>query len=249
MRRIVADGEMPALVPERVWTETQRALAEREPRAYFEVLRSCGALAAIFPELEALYGVPQPPRWHPEVDTGLHAMLALEAAAQRSPEVAVRFAALVHDLGKALTPHDNGRVITVTKKRVWRSSSASAHGSRFRRRSRARDPCRAVARQGHRAAELRPATLLDLLEATDALRRRQRFERFLLGCEADARGRGPELLVAPYPQADLLREALAVAAAARPAPRDARVRASAPRSASAGEPRASRRCAGLREAT
>jgi tRNA nucleotidyltransferase (CCA-adding enzyme) len=221
MRRIVADGELPALVPERVWTETQRALAEREPRTYFEVLRSCGALAAIFPELEALYGVPQPPRWHPEIDTGLHAMLALEAAAQRSPDVAVRFAALVHDLGKALTPHDK-----------WPSHHGhEAAGvtvieqlcARLKVPADARELAILVARlhgKVHRAAELRPATLFELLEATDALRRPARFERFLLGCEADARGRGPELLVAPYPQADLLREALAVAAAARPDPRE-----------------------------
>jgi tRNA nucleotidyltransferase (CCA-adding enzyme) len=219
MRRIVADGEMSALVAERVWAETQRALAEREPRAYFEVLRSCDALPQVFPEIAALYGVPQPPRWHPEVDTGLHAMLALETAAQLSPEVPVRFAALVHDLGKALTPHER-----------WPSHHGHEEAgvalieglcARLKVPADARELAILVARfhgKVHRAAELRPATVLDLLEATDAFRRPQRFERFLLGCEADARGRGPEKLAAPYPQADLLREALLVAAAARPAP-------------------------------
>jgi tRNA nucleotidyltransferase (CCA-adding enzyme) len=220
MRRIVADGELEALVAERVWAETQRALAESEPRAFFEVLRSCGALPQVFPELAALYGVPQPPRWHPEVDTGLHAMLALEAAAQLSPEVPVRFAALFHDLGKALTPRQQ-----------WPSHRGHEEGgvavieqlcARLKVPAESRELAVLVARlhtKVHRAAELRPSTLLDLLEATDAFRRPQRFERLLLSCEADARGRGPEKLAAPYPQAGLLREALLVAAAARPEPK------------------------------
>jgi tRNA nucleotidyltransferase (CCA-adding enzyme) len=219
MRRIVADGEMSALVAERVWAETQRALQERAPRAYFEVLKSCDALAQVFPEIAALYGVPQPPRWHPEIDTGLHAMLALEAAATLSPEIPVRFAALVHDLGKALTPPDR-----------WPSHHGhEAAGvavierlcARLKVPADSRELAVLVARlhgKAHRATELKASTMLDLLEATDAFRRPQRFERFLLACEADARGRGPEKLAAPYPQADLLREALVVAAAARPDP-------------------------------
>jgi tRNA nucleotidyltransferase (CCA-adding enzyme) len=219
MRRIVADGELEALVAERVWAETQRALAEREPRAFFEVLRSCDALPAVFPELAALYGVPQPPRWHPEVDTGLHAMLALEAAAQLSPEVSVRFAALVHDLGKALTP-----------RKRWPSHHGHEEAgvavieqlcARLKVPAELRELAILVSRlhgKVHRAGELRPATVLELLESTDAFRRPQRFERFLKSCEADARGRGPEKLAAPYPQADLLREALTVASAARPDP-------------------------------
>jgi len=217
MRRIVADGELEALVPERVWTETQRALAEPVPRTYFEMLRACGALEAVFPEIAALYGVPQPPRWHPEVDTGLHAMLALEAAATMSTDVAVRFAALVHDLGKARTPRER-----------WPSHHGHEEAgvavierlcARLRVPGDARDLAVLAARHHgkvHRAAELRPTTLLQLLEDVDALRRPDRFENFLVACEADARGRGPESLAAPYPQAELLRTALSAAAAARP---------------------------------
>jgi tRNA nucleotidyltransferase (CCA-adding enzyme) len=217
MRRIVSDGEMAALVPERVWTETQRALAETSPQVYFEVLRGCGALDAVFPEIAALYGVPQPLRWHPEGDTGLHSMLALEAAAQLSPDVAVRFAALVHDLGKGVTPRD-----------LWPNHHGHEEAglalidglcARLRVPGDARDLAVLAARyhgKVHRAAELRAATLLQLLEDTDAVRRPERFERLLTACEADARGRGPERLAAPYPQAPLLREVLAAAAAARP---------------------------------
>jgi len=217
MRRIVADGELSALVPERVWAETERALAEPAPRTYFEVLHACGALDVIFPEIAALYGVPQPPRWHPEVDTGLHAMLAVEAAAAMSPDVTVRFAALVHDLGKALTPRER-----------WPSHHGHEEAgvalieglcARLRVPNDARDIAVLAARHHgkvHRAADLRPATVVQLLEGVDAFRRPDRFEKFLVACEADARGRGPESLAAPYPQAQLLREALAAAAAARP---------------------------------
>jgi tRNA nucleotidyltransferase (CCA-adding enzyme) len=104
MREIVARGEMAALVPERVWVETERALGEDRPTAYFEVLRSCGALAAVFPEIAALDGVPQPEKWHPEIDTGAHTMQVLGVAAELSRDTTVRFAALVHDVGKGLTP-------------------------------------------------------------------------------------------------------------------------------------------------
>jgi tRNA nucleotidyltransferase (CCA-adding enzyme) len=217
MRSIVEDGEVAALVPERVWAETQRALEEPTPRVYFEVLRSCGALDAIFPELAALYGVPQPARWHPEIDTGLHAMLALEVAVDLSSDVAVRFAALVHDLGKAATPRER-----------WPTHPGHEEAGvalilelcrRLRVPGEPRDLAVLVARlhgKVHRAEELRPGTILELLEATDALRRPARFERFLLACEADARGRGPELKAKPYAQAQLLRAALTTVAAARP---------------------------------
>src|SRR5579872_3046193 len=104
MRAMVESDEVSALVPERVWQETERALGEPEPQVFFEVLRACGALAVIFPEIDALYGVPQPARWHPEIDTGVHTLMALHCAAQLSDSVAVRFATLVHDLGKARTP-------------------------------------------------------------------------------------------------------------------------------------------------
>ena len=104
MRAMAAAGEADALVPERVWQETDRALGEPAPEAWLRVLHDCGALARIFPELEALYGVPQPPQWHPEIDTGLHIELVLQAAADLTPEPRIRFAALMHDLGKGATP-------------------------------------------------------------------------------------------------------------------------------------------------
>ena len=131
MRRIVDAGEMAALVPERVWSETARALGEARPREYFEVLRACGALRAVFPEVDALYGVPQPPQWHPEIDTGLHTMLAVEAAAGLSADPTVRFAALVHDLGKGTTPT---------------RALAQAHGPRGARRAAHRAALRTAAR-------------------------------------------------------------------------------------------------------
>jgi tRNA nucleotidyltransferase (CCA-adding enzyme) len=216
MRRIVAAGEMAALVPERVWTETSRALGEARPREYFEVLRACGALAAVFPEIEALYGVPQPPRWHPEVDTGLHTMLALDVAAELSPDPVVRFAALVHDLGKGTTPrelwpkhtgHEERGVVLIQRL-----------CARLRVPTEYRELAAHVSRQHanvHRFAELRPSTVVGLLEQVDAFRRPERLERLILACEADARGRGPQLRVAPYPQAEMLRRAHAAASAVR----------------------------------
>ena len=216
MRSIVASGEMSALVPERVWVETERALGEDRPTVYFEVLRDCGALAVLFPEIAALDGVPQPPKWHPEIDTGLHTMQALEVAASLSPDTTVRFAVLLHDLGKGLTPREQwprhlgheeagAKLIEVVCARL---KVPNEH----------RDLAVLVARHHakvHRAAELRPATVLELLEATDAFRRAERFDRLLLACEADARGRGPELRAAPYPQAPLLRLARDAAASVR----------------------------------
>jgi tRNA nucleotidyltransferase (CCA-adding enzyme) len=212
MRRIVDAGEARTLVPERVWQETERALAEAHPEVFFEILRACGALAVIFPEIDALFGVPQPPRWHPEIDTGVHVMLALKYAAGHGTSAAVRFAVLMHDLGKAQTP-----------KADW----PSHHGheefgvpliedlcDRLKVPNTHRELAILAARQHtlvHRALELKPATVLTLLERCDAFRRPERFDELLLACEADARGRtGRE--DAPYPQAAYLRRALAAAA-------------------------------------
>ncbi len=219
MRGIASGGELAALVPERVWGETERALGEARPVVYFEVLRDCGALGSLFPELEALFGVPQPERWHPEVDAGLHTLQALDVAAELSADTSVRFAALTHDLGKGKTPqsewprhigHEEAGVKLIV-----------AMAGRLRIPNDHRDLAVLVARHHarvHRIAEQRPRTVLELLEMTDAFRRPERFERFLLACEADARGRGPDLRARPYPQAALWRRALAAAAAARPDP-------------------------------
>ena len=212
MRSMVESGEASALVPERVWQETERALGEPEPQVFFEVLRACGALAIIYPEIDALWGVPQPARWHPEIDTGVHTLMALQCAARLSDSAAVRFATLVHDLGKARTPREH-----------WPSHRGHEEGSvaliqalaaRLRVPNAFRDLGVIVARQHgliHRALELRPATVLKLLEECDALRRPQRFADVLLACEADARGRGG-LADRPYPQASYLQKALEAAA-------------------------------------
>jgi len=213
MQRMVAAGEVDALVPERVWQETERALGEARPQVFFEVLRSCGALAVVFPEIEALFGVPQPARWHPEIDTGVHVLMALAQAARSGASPAVRFAVLVHDLGKARTPHDQ-----------WPSHRGHEEagvplietlGQRLRVPSGHRELAILTARHHtvvHRALELKPATILKLLEETDAFRRPERFFDLLLACEADARGRAG-LEERPYPQAALLRQACASAAA------------------------------------
>jgi tRNA nucleotidyltransferase (CCA-adding enzyme) len=216
MQRIVASGELQALVSERVWVETERALGEDRPAVYFEVLRSCGALAQVFPEIEALFGVPQPQKWHPEIDTGVHTMQVLEVAASLSRETTVRFAALAHDLGKGLTPRDQwpGHIGHEASGALLIEQMAG----RLRMPNEHRELAVLVARHHarvHRVAEQRPGTILELLEMTDAFRRGDRFERFLLACEADARGRGPELRLAPYPQAALLRSVLAAASAVR----------------------------------
>jgi len=213
MRRMTQAGEVSALVPERVWQETERALGEADPQVFFETLRACGALAVIFPEIDALFGVPQPPRWHPEIDTGVHVMMALQRAASAGASLAVRFAVLTHDLGKALTPRAQ-----------WPSHRGHEQLGLepledLCTRLKVPSACRELAHLAtlqhtlvHRALELKPATVLTLLENSDAFRRSERFAELLQACEADARGRaGREH--EPYPQADYLREALAAAAA------------------------------------
>lgn len=218
MRDMAHAGDLDRLVPERVWSELVRALGEDYPAQFFAVLRECGALGRILPEIDRLYGVPQPPKPHPEVDTGVHTMLALQQAVRLSPAPEVRFAVLTHDVGKGLTPRAR-----------WPRHIAHEHRGaqlieqlcqRLRAPSRYRDLAVLTARyhtRCHRAVELRPATLLDTLLALDALRRPQRFEQFLVACEADARGR-KGLATTPYPQACRLRQARAVAAAVEAAP-------------------------------
>ncbi|MBV9344855.1 MAG: multifunctional CCA addition/repair protein [Gammaproteobacteria bacterium] len=218
MRRMVREGEVRALTPERVWQETERALTESRPEVYFETLRACEALAVIFPELDALFGVPQPPRWHPEIDTGVHVMLALRYAAEHAAPATVRFAVLVHDLGKARTPREHwpshhgheAAGVALIEALCARLKVPNAHRELAVLTSREHT-------RVHRALELKPATVLTLLEACDALRRPERFGELLLACEADARGRAGRA-DSPYPQADYLRAALAAAAGASLAP-------------------------------
>ncbi len=214
MTRMTASGEVDALVSERVWQETERALGEPRPDVYFETLRSCGALRVIFPEVDALFGVPQPAKWHPEIDTGVHVMLALRYSASVGAPTSVRYAALTHDLGKALTPkeklpahhgHEEAGVALV-----------EALSERLKVPNGFRELAVLTARHHalvHKAAELRPATLLTLLENTDAFRRPERFTELLLACECDARGR-TGLEARPYPQVAYLQAARAAAAEA-----------------------------------
>jgi tRNA nucleotidyltransferase (CCA-adding enzyme) len=216
MRRMVDAGEIDALVAERVWAETAKALAEKTPAEFFRVLRDCGALRIVYPELDALFGVPQPPQWHPEIDTGLHTLMVLEAAAALTPDICVRFAALVHDLGKGATPRSE-----------WPKHYGHEHRSvelietmcaRLRVPGPHRELAVLVARYHgivHKVSELKASTLLEMLEKTDAFRRPQRFADMLLACEADARGRtGFESR--PYPQREWLLRAAATAAAIKP---------------------------------
>lgn len=207
MKRMVAEGEVDALVAERVWQETERALGEESPSRFFEVLRNCGALARIFPELERLFGVPQPRHHHPEEDTGLHTLLVLEQAARLSPDTRVRFAALVHDLGKGTTPQEEWpRHIAHEHRGV---ALVEALCERLRVPRDYRDLAVIVTQHHgvyHRAEELRPGTLLDLLERIDAFRRPERLEQYLLACEADSRGR-PGFEEQHFAQPGIIRQA------------------------------------------
>ena len=216
MRTIVDRGELDALVAERVWQETEKALGSLNPGVYFRVLRDCKALKVIFPEIDALFGVPQPAKWHPEIDTGVHTLMVLEQAVRLSAESTVRFAALVHDLGKGVTP----RSLWPTHHGHEEKSVAliDALATRLRIPTGHRDLAVLVARYHgnvHRAFELRAQTVLEFLEKADAFRRPERFAQVLLACEADARGRtGFE--AQPYPQRQYLQAARDEAASIKP---------------------------------
>ena len=211
MRQMVEAGEVDALVAERVWQELAKGLMEEKPSRMFEVLRECGALARILPELDRLWGVPQPPQHHPEVDTGVHVMMVIDYAASRGYSLPVRFAALTHDLGKGTTPKD------ILPRHIGHEER-SVHLLRdVCKRLRVPNDCKELAHivarlhgKVHRAEEMRPDTLVRLLQDTDALRQPERFREFLRACESDARGRtGFESR--PYPNADKLLEVLEVA--------------------------------------
>ncbi len=212
MKDMVSSGEVESLVPERVWTETQRALAESRPDVFFQVLRDCHALAVIFPEVDALFGIPQPARWHPEIDTGIHVLLSLRQAAVRSISTEARFAVLVHDLGKATTPEHE---LPHHKGHEYRSVKLVQQlCRRLNVPNRYRDLAIHVARYHthcHLALELRPETILKMLDAVDAFRRPERFEDLLAAAEVDAQGR-KDCQDNAYPQADLLRAAKEAAA-------------------------------------
>ncbi|MEO5607474.1 MAG: multifunctional CCA addition/repair protein [Polaromonas sp.] len=211
MRDMVAHGEVDALVPERVWQELARGLMEDQPSRMFEVLRECGALAHLLPEVDKLWGVPQRAEYHPEIDTGIHLMMVLDMAAQLGAPLPVRFACLTHDLGKGTTPAD------VLPRHIGHEERSARLLKGVCQRLRVPTECReiadVVAREHgniHRSGDFSAAAVVRLLERCDAFRKPQRFADILLACECDARGR-LGLAQSPYPQRPQLLQALAAA--------------------------------------
>ncbi|HMB72357.1 MAG TPA: HD domain-containing protein, partial [Gammaproteobacteria bacterium] len=215
LRSMAASGELQALRAERVWRETQKALLSARPDIFISALRDCDALAVVYPEIDRLFGVPQPQQWHPEIDTGIHLLMAMRMAARLSEDPAVRFAVLMHDLGKGTTPaellprhlgHERRsvellaqlceRLPVPTRYRQVATLVAAHHGT------------------VHRAMEMRPGRIFALLRSLDALRQPERLDAVLSACEADARGR-LGLEERAYPQAQRIRAAARAAAAVR----------------------------------
>ncbi len=204
MREMVQNGEVDALVPERVWQELSRGLMERYPSRFLTTLRECGALQKILPEVDALFGVPQPPQYHPEIDCGIHTMMVLDDAAKHELPLAVRFAALMHDLGKATTPKD------ILPRHIGHEARSVDLLKQLCERLRVPADCRdlglLVARYHgdiHKAPQLRADTIVRMFNSCDAWRKPQRFRQLLEACASDARGRtGHEQ--DDYPQADYM---------------------------------------------
>lgn len=213
MRELSESGELTALTPERSWKEISRALMEPRPDVFIQVLRDCDALRVLLPEVDVLFGIPQSPAHHPEIDTGVHVLSVLRQCAEHQQPLTVRWACLLHDVGKGLTPEAE-----------WPRHIAHEHKGlklirAINQRCKAPKDCQELALQvgefhthGHRALELKPSTLLKLLQGFDVFRRPQRFEEFIAACEMDARGR-LGLEQRPYPQADYLRAAMHAARA------------------------------------
>lgn len=213
MRELSESGELSALTPERSWKEISRALMEPRPDVFIQVLRDCGAMRELLPEVDALFGVPQPAAHHPEIDTGVHVLSVLRQCAEHQQPLTVRWACLLHDVGKGLTPAAE-----------WPRHIAHEHTGlklicAINQRCKVPKDCQELALQvgefhthGHRALELKTSTLLKLLQGFDVFRRPQRFEEFIAACEMDARGR-LGLEQRDYPQADYLRGAMQAARA------------------------------------
>ena len=211
MREMTDAGELAHLTPERVWKETESALGTRNPQVFFQTLRDCGALKVLFPEIDVLFGVPAPAKWHPEIDTGVHTLMTLTMAAMLSPELDVRFATLCHDLGKGLTPkefwprhHGHGPAGVKLVERL---------SQRLKVPNEMRDLAKLVAEFHdliHTLPILQPKTLIKLFDSIDAWRKPQRVEQIALTSEADVRGR-THFEASDYPQGRLLREAWEVA--------------------------------------
>jgi tRNA nucleotidyltransferase (CCA-adding enzyme) len=213
MRQLSESGELSALTPERSWKEISRALMEPRPDVFIHVLRDCGALHVLLPEVDALFGIPQPAAHHPEIDTGVHVLSVLHQCAEHQQPLTVRWACLLHDVGKGLTPEAEWPRHIAHEQKGLKLIRA------INQRCKAPKDCQELALQvgefhthGHRALELKASTLLKLLQGFDVFRRPQRFEEFIAACEMDARGRlGLEQRA--YPQADYLRAAMQAARA------------------------------------
>ncbi|NQD93953.1 multifunctional CCA addition/repair protein [Pseudomonas sp. CrR25] len=213
MRQLAASGELAALSAERSWKEISRALLEPRPDIFIRVLRDCGALAALLPEVDALFGVPQPAAHHPEIDTGVHVLSVMRQCADYQQSLSVRWACLLHDVGKGLTPPADWPRHIAHEQRGLELIRA------INTRCKAPKDCQELAllvgeyhTHGHRALELKATTLLELLHSFDVYRRPQRFEEFIAACEMDARGRD-SLERRAYPQASYLRGAMQAARA------------------------------------
>lgn len=210
MQRVSQSGELSALTPERIWKETSRALMEQHADIYFETLRQCGALKCLFPEIDALFGVPQRPEYHPEIDCGIHTLMALKQACLAKDSLDVRYAVLVHDLGKALTPvAELPRHIMHEERGI---APVQALSERLKVPTQTKQLAVSVCKEHlkcHQAMTLKPGTLWRLLQRLDVLRRPERVEAFIRACECDARGR-LGLENRQYPQAQFMRQAIHV---------------------------------------
>ncbi|MES2502645.1 MAG: multifunctional CCA addition/repair protein [Pseudomonadota bacterium] len=211
MQQMVQAGEVDALLPERVWQELSKGLMEAQPSRMFEVLRSCGALQKILPELDRLWGVPQPPQHHPEIDTGVHVMMVIDYAAKQNFNLPIRFAALMHDLGKGTTPKD------VLPRHIGHEIRSVDLLKDVSKRLRVPNDCKELAHivakfhgKLHQASKMRADTLLEFLMELDAIRQPARFSDFLKACEADSRGR-TGLENCDLPEAELLKKVLQAA--------------------------------------
>ncbi len=208
MQTLSESGELNALTPERVWKETSRALMERDADVYFEVLRSCGALKVLFPEIDALFGIPQRPEYHPEIDCGIHTLMSLQQACRQNYSLDVRFAVLVHDLGKALTPQNEWPRHIMHEERGVKPVTEVC--DRLKVPTNTKQLAIAVCKEHlkcHQAFNLKPGTLWRLLQRLDVLRRPERVEAFIQACECDSRGR-LGLENRDYAQAQYVREAM-----------------------------------------
>ncbi len=208
MQEMVQNGEVDALVPERVWQELSRGLMESTPSRMFTVLRECGALKRLLPELDKLWGVPQPVQHHPEIDTGVHVMMVVDYAASQDYNLPVRFAALTHDLGKGTTPAD------ILPRHIGHEARSVNLLKDLCKRLKVPNDCRELAHivaklhgKVHAVFEMRPASIMQFLQDTDALRQPERFEDFLRACECDSRGR-LGYADKPFPAAQKLRDCL-----------------------------------------